>query len=40
MSTPLTIYRPGLAVGRDAQVLHRAATPEFSGWLEQLLKVG
>ncbi|MFC8297546.1 replication initiator [Micromonospora orduensis] len=28
------MYRPGLAVGRDAQVLHRAASPELSGWLE------
>ena len=34
MSTPLTLYRPGVACGRDAQALHRAATPDFSGWLE------
>ncbi|GAB3174058.1 hypothetical protein FHX75_14311 [Micromonospora palomenae] len=34
MSTPLTLYRPDLALGRDVQVLHRAATPEFFGWLE------
>ncbi|MFG2079521.1 replication initiator [Micromonospora tulbaghiae] len=33
-TTPLTIHPLGLAVGRDAQVLHRAASPEFSGWLE------
>ncbi|MEV4489639.1 replication initiator [Micromonospora coxensis] len=40
MSTPLTIYRPGLAAGRDAQVLHRAASPEFSGWLEHTRPAG
>ncbi|MFC0027947.1 replication initiator [Micromonospora chaiyaphumensis] len=39
-TTPLTIYRPGLAVGRDAQVLHRAASPEFSGWLEHTRPAG
>ncbi len=35
-----TTYRPGLAAGRDAQVLHRAATPEFSGWLEHTRPAG
>ncbi|MEH0938664.1 replication initiator [Micromonospora psammae] len=40
MSTPLTIYRPGLALGRDAQALHRAASPEFSGWLEHTRPAG
>ncbi|MCM0677812.1 plasmid replication initiator protein [Micromonospora phytophila] len=40
MSTPLTIYRPGLALGRDAQVLHRAASPKFSGWLEHTRPAG
>ncbi|WP_316250383.1 replication initiator, partial [Micromonospora aurantiaca (nom. illeg.)] len=35
-----TAYRSGLAVGRDAQVLHRAATPEFSGWLEHTRPAG
>ncbi|MGW5668072.1 replication initiator, partial [Micromonospora sp. NPDC003776] len=39
-TTPLTIYRPGLAVGRDAQVLRRAASPEFSGWLEHTRPAG
>ncbi|MEU5943981.1 replication initiator [Micromonospora sp. NPDC047465] len=39
-STPLTLYRPGLAVGRDAQVLHRAASPAFSGWLEHTRPAG
>lgn len=39
-TTPLNLYRPGLAVGRDAQVLHRAASPEFSGWLEHTRPVG
>ncbi|MGY0002592.1 replication initiator [Micromonospora sp. I033] len=39
-TTPSTIYRPGLAVGRDAQVLHRAASPEFSGWLEHTRPAG
>ena len=34
VSTLLTLYRPGLAAGRDAQALHRAATPDFFGWLE------
>ena len=36
----LTTYRPGLAAGRDAQALHRAATPEFSGWLEHTRPAG
>ncbi|MBQ0905787.1 replication initiator [Micromonospora sp. U21] len=40
MSTPLTLYRPGVASGRDAQALHRAATPEFSGWLEHTASAG
>ncbi|RAO29561.1 Replication initiator protein [Micromonospora saelicesensis] len=40
MSTPLTLYRPGVACGRDAQALHRAATPEFSGWLEHTASAG
>ncbi|WP_430499421.1 replication initiator [Micromonospora trifolii] len=40
MSTPLPLYRPGVASGRDAQVLHRAATPEFSGWLEHTASAG
>ncbi|MGW5080098.1 replication initiator [Micromonospora echinospora] len=40
MSTPLTLYRPGLAVGRDAQVLHRASSPGFSGWLEHTRPAG
>ncbi|MEU4437252.1 replication initiator [Micromonospora chalcea] len=35
-----TAYRPGFAAGRDAQVLHRAATPEFSGWLEHTRPAG
>ncbi|MFI2711221.1 replication initiator [Micromonospora sp. NPDC018662] len=35
-----TTYRPGLAAGRDAQVLHRAASPEFSGWLEHTRPAG
>ncbi|MEU7570497.1 replication initiator [Micromonospora sp. NPDC049240] len=35
-----TTYRPGLAAGRDAQVLHRAAAPEFSGWLEHTRPAG
>ncbi|WP_338106377.1 replication initiator [Micromonospora terminaliae] len=39
-TTPLNLYRPGLAVGRDAQVLHRAASPEFSGWLEHTRPAG
>lgn len=40
MSNPLSIYRPSLAVGRDAQVLHRAASREFSGWLEHTRTAG
>ncbi|MEV2236484.1 replication initiator [Micromonospora sp. NPDC049891] len=40
MSTSLDLYRPGLAVGRDAQALHRAGTPEFSGWLEHTRTAG
>ncbi|WP_200215218.1 replication initiator [Micromonospora coerulea] len=40
MSTPLTLCRPGLAVGRDLQALHRAASPEFSGWLEHTRPAG
>ncbi|WP_179806354.1 replication initiator [Micromonospora purpureochromogenes] len=40
MSTPLTLYRPALAVGRDAQALHRATMPEFSGWLEHTASAG
>ncbi|SCF29465.1 hypothetical protein GA0074695_5257 [Micromonospora viridifaciens] len=40
MSTPLTLSRPGLAAGRDAQVLHRSATPEFSGWVEHTRPAG
>ncbi|MET7831720.1 replication initiator [Micromonospora sediminicola] len=39
-TTPLTLYRPGLVVGRDAQVLHRAASPNFSGWLEHTRPAG
>ncbi|WBC18235.1 plasmid replication initiator protein [Micromonospora sp. WMMA1998] len=35
-----TTYRPGLAAGRDVQVLHRAASPEFSGWLEHTRPAG
>ncbi|WP_455768880.1 replication initiator [Micromonospora tulbaghiae] len=35
-----TTYRPGLAAGRDVQVLHRAATPGFSGWLEHTRPAG
>ncbi|TDB79865.1 replication initiator [Micromonospora sp. KC721] len=34
MSALLTLHRPGLADGRDAQALHRAAAPDFLGWLE------
>ncbi len=34
MSALLTLHRPGLADGRNAQALHRAATPDFFGWLE------
>ncbi|MGN9776445.1 replication initiator [Micromonospora sp. H33] len=34
MSTPLALHRPDVAAGRDAQVLHRAAAPDFFGWLE------
>lgn len=34
MSTPLAPFRPGLAAGRDAQALRRAALPELSGWLK------
>ncbi|MET8083804.1 replication initiator [Micromonospora sp. NPDC005237] len=40
MSSPHTLYRPGVASGRDAQALHRAATPEFSGWLEHTASAG
>ncbi|PYC73330.1 plasmid replication initiator protein [Micromonospora arborensis] len=40
MSTPLDLFRPGVASGRDAQALHRAATPEFSGWLEHTRTAG
>ncbi|WP_327030203.1 plasmid replication initiator protein [Micromonospora sp. NBC_01740] len=40
MSTPLDLHRPGPAVGRDAQALHRAAMPEFSGWLEHTRTAG
>ncbi|MFJ6163910.1 replication initiator [Micromonospora orduensis] len=39
-TTPLALYRPAPAVGRDAQALHRAATPEFSGWLEHTRPAG
>ncbi|MGW3892133.1 replication initiator [Micromonospora chokoriensis] len=40
MSTPLTLHRSDVAVGRNAQALHRAATPEFSGWLEHTAPAG
>lgn len=40
MSTLLTLHRPDPAVGRNAQALHRAATPEFSGWLEHTAAAG
>ncbi|MGN9809918.1 replication initiator [Micromonospora sp. BQ11] len=40
MSTPLDLYRPGLAEGRDAQAVHRAAMPGFSGWLEHSAPAG
>ncbi|MGN9807300.1 replication initiator [Micromonospora sp. L32] len=40
MSTPLDLYRPAVAAGRDAQALHRAAMPEFSGWLEHTAPAG
>ncbi|MFG2099679.1 replication initiator [Micromonospora echinaurantiaca] len=40
MSTPLDLYRPGVAAGRDAQALHRAVMPEFSGWLEHTAAAG
>ncbi|MGB2572093.1 replication initiator [Micromonospora citrea] len=40
MSTPVDLYRPGIASGRDAQALHRAAMPEFSGWLEHTRTAG
>ncbi|MEU8262475.1 replication initiator [Micromonospora sp. NPDC048999] len=40
MSTPLTLYRPGLVAGRDAQALYRATAPEFSGWLEHTRSAG
>ncbi|WP_346117439.1 replication initiator [Micromonospora coerulea] len=40
MSTQFALYRPGLAVGRDAQALHRAASPGFSGWLEHTRPAG
>ncbi|MFC8615984.1 replication initiator [Micromonospora purpureochromogenes] len=40
MSTPFTVFRPDLTVGRNAQALHRAATPGFSGWLEHTAPAG
>ncbi|MBG6103178.1 hypothetical protein IW249_003592 [Micromonospora vinacea] len=40
MSTPLTLHRPSVASGRNAQALYRAATPEFSGWLEHTAAAG
>ncbi|MEH0825188.1 MULTISPECIES: replication initiator [unclassified Micromonospora] len=40
MSTPLDLYRPALAAGRDTQALHRAAMPAFSGWLEHTAPAG
>ncbi|MEV1315120.1 replication initiator [Micromonospora arborensis] len=40
MSTSLTLHRPSVASGRNAQALHRAATPEFSGWLEHTAAAG
>ncbi|PWR15100.1 plasmid replication initiator protein, partial [Micromonospora sicca] len=40
MSTPLDLYRPALAAGRDAQAVHRAAMPAFPGWLEHTASAG
>ncbi|SCG34192.1 replication initiator [Micromonospora inositola] len=40
MSTPLDLSRPGLAAGRGAQVLYRAAAPDFFGWLEHTRPAG
>lgn len=35
-----TLHRPGVAAGRDAQALHRAATPDYFGWLEHTRTAG
>ncbi|MER7891712.1 replication initiator [Micromonospora sp. NPDC094482] len=40
MSTPLDLYRRGVAAGRNTQALHRAAMPEFAGWLEHTAAAG
>ncbi|MER5701008.1 replication initiator [Micromonospora sp. NPDC002296] len=40
MSTLLTLRRPGVAAGRDAQALHRATSPDFFGWLEHTRAAG
>ncbi|WP_428961225.1 replication initiator [Micromonospora fluostatini] len=35
-----TLHRPGVAAGRDAQALHRAAAPDYFGWLEHTRTAG
>ncbi len=40
LSAPLALSRPGLAAGRIAQALHRAATPDYFGWLEHTAAAG
>lgn len=35
-----TLHRPGVAAGRAAQALHRAAAPDYFGWLEHTRTAG